>query len=230
MQKHEELELGIHGEYLTRLFRQFHLDGSLPLAGEKTLSGNDARGVLFREHARPEEVHGALIYLFLIKEDESLKTLSRILQLGRLDEVKDFLVELLVTRGVAAHVDVIIRLIRRGSLLDRERLLGALLKLAGADDERILHLLRRYLLYGDQHSRFLAIRAVARLRSRDFTPDLLYLLEKEAAEPVRLAVVEALGSLEDPGAIPGLKWASEHDPLITVRLRARGMLERTGEL
>lgn len=225
MQKEEDRQSTNLREYLARLYKGFDRTGSIVAAEKKEdLSGKDVREVLFSGQSSLEEIRGALIYLFLIKEDQSLRTLSRILQTGYLEEVKDFIVELLATRGTSGHVDAIIRLIRRGSILDRKRLLGALLKLASTDDERIRKLLNRYLRYGDQHSRLLAIRAVARPGASAFVEELLYLLEKEAAEPVRLAVVDALGTLGDARVIPGLRWASEDDPNASVRARAAEML------
>jgi HEAT repeat protein len=133
-------------------------------------------------------------------------------------------VELFTAHGTPRHIDAMIRLIRRGSLLDRGKLLDGLLRLAKADDERVMKLLHRYLLYGDQHSRLLAVNAVARLRDCMFVEDLLYLLEKETAAPVRLAVVAAMGNFGDGRCIAGLEWAAANDPDPVVRTRSAEIL------
>lgn len=208
-------------EYLANLCKTFEKTGST--SGMEPAEGLDAkevRAVLFSPKSGGEEVCGALIQLLVLDEGESLKTLLEILKAGRFETLRGFIVTLLTACGTAKHAETILRLIRRGSFLDRERLLNALLETVGTDDKRVGNLISDYLLYGDQHSRLIAIRAVERFKGSAFAETLAYLLEKEGSEPVRLAAVDALGALADSRSIPCLQSAATADYYPSVRERA----------
>lgn len=210
-------------QFLSELHKTFTLTGSF---SDTKIGAPDSKTALetaLAEDSTRDETRGAIIYLFLVKPEESLKNAGKILRTASFSKLREFVVELLVNFGTRQHLDAMILLLRRGSIMDRKRLLMALLDMGEADNPKVLNLIRRYLQYGDQHSRVIAIQAVERIGTADFTEELLYLLQKETAEPVRSAVLKALRTNRDSAVIELLKFVAENDGSPSLRNEARAI-------
>ncbi len=110
------------------------------------LDSQSALDVAFSDDSTVGEMRGAMIYLFLVKQEESLRNLNRILRTVHFSKLREFIVRLLLDFGTSKHVDAFITILRRGSVADRDKLLPALMERVDKNDDRIQRLIRRFLL------------------------------------------------------------------------------------
>jgi hypothetical protein len=177
--------------------------------------------------ACPEAVlRDALIQLLLAEPRSALRHLAVLLERPGWERIGRTVVLLLSRHATASHAGAIIHLIRKSSLLDRVALFEALGRSASREDEHSLRFIRRFLRYGDQRSRIGAIRAAALSGNPSFEADLCYLLAKEAAEPVRLAALDALADLATVESVDTLRFVTETDRYAGARARAQEILDR----
>ncbi|GEM_PF-1922179 len=203
--------------YLKDLSDQFSENGSISTAEATGIDSDKLLEIAVTQDAADPVVRGALIHLVIFDNAESRQNVKKVLQKGDGEKLRRAIVDLLTTHGSMDHVDTFIYMIEKGSMLHRKSLLTSLAETADRADPRMLNLLHRFLLYGDQHSRLIAAQEVKDLGNSEFNEDLIYLLQKEGAEPVRLAVVDALKALHDPKSSEPLQFVAENDRLASVR-------------
>lgn len=213
-------------QLLSELHKTFVLTGSIPNLSIPGLGSEAALETALSEDSSVEEIRGASIYLLFAKPEKSLKYVGKILRTASFERLREFIVELLTKFGTQEHLEAIILLLRRGSIMDRRKLLDVLASPGQTNDPKALKLIKRYLRYGDQHSKLIAVQAVERIGDAgDFAEDLIYLLQKETAEPVRLAVLNALRKNSDSTVVELLKFVAENDISQSVRGEAQEVMK-----
>jgi hypothetical protein len=171
-------------------------------------------------------LRNALIQLLLAEPRSALRHLAVLLERPGWERIRKTVMLVLSRHATASHAGAIILLIRKASLQDRVALFEALGRSASREDEQSIRFIRRFLRYGDQRSRIGAIRAAALSGDPSFEPDLCYLLAKEAAEPVRLAALDALAGLATVESADTLRFVTEADRYAGARARAQEILDR----
>ncbi|MBZ0156864.1 MAG: HEAT repeat domain-containing protein [Alphaproteobacteria bacterium] len=229
-------------EYLQESFASYTAGGRVER--EQTLSPDVLSRIVLSEGETEEVRKGALLQLFYHiygqmdgqRGEEVKAVLKEVLGARIPHALKAFTAGVLcdcasaepsdqmTDRAADRIADVLVSLILRGSLLYRKELLIALGRTAPPGNAKVTELLRRFLRYGDQHTKHAAARAAGFFGNEGLVPDLVYCLQKETNETVLLPVTEALGRLRSPSSRNALEHVSETFPSETVRQKAREAL------